>query len=106
MTAKGTRKRQDLVSLLKEAEDYAKKAIQLTNEDYKHHLARNYLHLGYIHSELLVIKKSTEEQVIAFYEKARRYNPEIKIDQLSIPPGYHSQFRPPASPVTHFGVKE
>ena len=106
MTAKGARQRKDLVGLLKEAKDYVNKAIQLTNEDYKHHLANHYRQLGYIHSELLVIKKSTEEQVIAFYDKARRYNSEIKIDQVSIPPGYHSQFRPLASPVTYFGVKE
>ena len=100
MTAHGKRQRQDLVRYLKDAEDYINKAIQLTNDDYKHHLANQYRQLGYIHSELLVIKKSTEEQVVTFYKKARKYNPGIKIDQVSIPPGYHSQFRPTGSPVS------
>lgn len=99
MTAKGAQKRKDLARYLKEAEDYVNKAIQLTNEDYyKHHLANHHLLLGYIHSELLQIKKSTEEQVIAYYEKARRYNPAIKIKQVSIPPEYQPQFRPLGSP--------
>ena len=100
MTTHGTRQRKDLISLLKEAEDYVHKAIQLTNEEYKHHLANQYRQLGYIHSELLIIKKSTEEKVIAFYEKARKYNPRIDINQVSIPPGYHSQFRPLGSPAS------
>lgn len=103
MTAHGPRQRKDLVSYLKEAEDYVNKAIQLTNEDYyRHHLANQYRLLGYIHSALSVIQKSTEEQVIAFYKKAQRYNPEIRFDQVFIPRGYNSMFRPLGSPVLPF----
>ena len=99
MTAHGMRQRKDLVGYLKEAEDYVYKAIQLTNEDYyRHHLAKQYRLLGYINSELFVIQKSTDEKVIDCYDKARRYDPKIKIDQVSIPPGHHSQFRLLESP--------
>ena len=99
MTAHGMKQRKDRVCYLKDAEDYVNKAIQLTNEDYYgHHLANQYRLLGYIHSELSVIQKSTEDQVVAFYEKAQRYNPNIRINQVSIPRGYHSQFRPLGSP--------
>ena len=94
MAAVRKRQRKDLVHYLKEAEDYTHKAIQLTKEDHKpHDLADQYCLLGYIHSELLVINKSTAEQVVSFYEKARRYNSKIKINQESIPLEYRSQFR-------------
>lgn len=91
-------KRKSLVGYLKEAEEYVDKAIQLTNEDFKSHLANQYRLLGYIHSELLLIRKSTKERIKGFYEKARKYNPGIKINSLNIPPEYHSQFRLPGSP--------
>lgn len=98
MQAVSTRKRRDLIGYLKDAEDYINRAIQLTNEDYKHHLANQYRQLGYIHSQLEIIHKSTEEQIVAFYEKARKYNPKIEINQLFIPPGY--QFRDMESPTS------
>ena len=90
---RGDRQRKDLIRYLKEAEDYVNKAIQLTNEEYKDHLADQYRQLGYIHSQLLLIKKSTEENIITFYNKARRYDPKIKINQLFIPREYRSQYR-------------
>ena len=96
MQAVSSRKRRDLIGYLKDAEDCINRAIQLTNEDYKHHLANQYRQLGYIHSQLEIIHKSTEEQIVAFYEKARKYNPKIEINQLFIPPGY--QFRDVGSP--------
>ena len=86
------KQRKDLIRYLKEAEDYVNKATQLTNEEYKHHLATQYRQLGYIHSQLCLIKKSTEEQIITYYDKARRYNPEIRINPFFIPPDYRSQF--------------
>lgn len=94
MAAVSKRQRIDLVHYLKDAVDYTHKAIQLTKEDQKpHDLADQYCLLGYIHSELLVINKSTAEQVISFYEKAQRYNSQIKINQESIPLEYRSQFK-------------
>ena len=61
--------------------------ILLTNEEHKHQLAKQYRQLGCIHSRLQVIQKSTEEQVNEFYEKARKYNPWIEINQVYIPAG-------------------
>lgn len=90
----GDRQRKDLLSYLKAAEDYVHKATQLTNDEYKHHLAMQYRQLGYIHSQLCLIQKSTEEQIINNYDKARRYNPEIRISPVFIPPQYRSQYMP------------
>ena len=98
MQALTTPLRQNLKPYLKDAEDYVHKAILLTNEDYKHHLANQYRLLGYIHSQLLIIRKSTEENVTKFYEKARKYNPRIDINQMYIPAGY--QFRSSESPTS------
>ena len=98
MQALSPRERRDLIGYLQDAEDYINRAIQLTNEDYKHHLANQYRQLGYIHSQLEIIHKSTEEQIVAFYEKARKYNPKIEINQLFVPPGY--QFRDMGSPTS------
>ena len=92
MTVQGMRQREDFVHLLTEAEHYIRRAIQLTDENHRHHLANQYCQLGYIHSELLVIKKSTAEQVVSYYQKALRYNPFIEINEESIPPEYLSQF--------------
>lgn len=79
---------------LKEAEDYVNKAVQLTNEEYKHYLAMQYRQLGYIHSQLYLIKKSTVATITAFYDKARKYNPKIKISRVFIPLEYQSQYVP------------
>ena len=103
------RHRKDLMPYLKEAEDYVNKAVQLTNEEYKHYLAMQYRQLGYIHSQLYLIKKSTVATITAFYDKARKYNPKIKISRVFIPPEYQSQYMPSSpsfeSPVpdTSFG---
>ena len=86
------KQRKDLIRYLKEAEDYVNKATQLTNEEYKNHLATQYRQLGYIHSQLCLIQKSTDEQIITYYNKARRYNPEIRISPVFIPPEYRSQY--------------
>ena len=93
MQAFSTRLRQNLKPYLKDAEDYVHKAILLTNEEYKDHLANQYRLLGYIHFQLLIIRKSTEENITTFYEKARKYNPRIEINQMYIPPKYQQQFR-------------
>ena len=95
----GDRHRKDLIRYLKEAEDYVNKAIQLTNEEYKHHLARQYRQLGYIHSQLYLIKKSTVTKITTFYDKARRYNPKVNISPVFIPPEYRSQYMPSTSTI-------
>ncbi|PFX23778.1 hypothetical protein AWC38_SpisGene11649 [Stylophora pistillata] len=88
------RHRKDLIPYLKEAEDYVYKAIQLTNEEYKRHHAMQYRQLGYIHSQLYLIKKSTVAKITAFYDNARKYNPKIKISRVFIPPEYQSRYMP------------
>ena len=96
LTTRSRSKRHALVGLLREAEDYVNRAIQLTNEDYKHHLANHYRQLGYIHSQLLLIQKSTKQQVVAFYKKARKYNPGIEFKQVFVPEEYRDEFGPTA----------
>ena len=102
---RGDRQRKDLISYLKAAEDYVHKATQLTNDEYKHHLAMQYRQLGYIHSQLCLIQKSTEKRIINNYDKARRYNPNIRISPVFIPPQYRSLYMPTGnldSPVGNF----
>ena len=91
-TCHGDKERKDLIRYLKEAEDYVNKATQLTNEEYKHHLATQYRLLGYIHSQLFLIQKSTEQKIITYYDKARKYDPEIRINSVFLPAGYRSQY--------------
>ena len=93
LTAKSMQARKDRLDYLKEAEDYVDKAILLTNEEHKHQLAKQYRQLGYIHFQLHIIQSSTVEQVISFYEKARKYNPWIEINQFYIPLEYQPNFR-------------
>ena len=90
----GDKQRRDLIGYLKAAEDYVHKATQLTNDEYKHHLAMQHRQLGYIHSQLYLIQKSTEKQIINYYDKARRYDPEIRISPVFIPAQYRSQYKP------------
>ena len=92
------RKRTHPLPYLSEAEDYVNKAMQLTSEGYKRDLANQYRLLGYIHSQLLWHKKSTGQKVTDFYDYARRYNPEIKINHIYIPPEYRSKYRLTDSP--------
>lgn len=99
------RQRKVLICYLKEAEDYVHKAKQLTREEYKHHLANQYRQLGYIHSQLFLIQKSTVERIKNFYDKARHYNSEIKISNIFIPAELRSFYMPLGSPtreINHF----
>ena len=92
--SESTAARRNLFPLLKKAEDYVNAAIQLTKkEDRDKHpnLATYYRLLGFIHSQRCVIQKATEKQVTDCYEKARRYDPHIKLNRLYIPAGYRSR---------------
>ena len=93
LTVKSMQMRKDLVGYLREAEDYVYKAISLTNEEHKDQLAKQYRQRGYIHFQLHIIQSATVEQVISFYEKARKYNPWIEINQLYIPAKYKPIFQ-------------
>ena len=88
----GTRERRDLFPLLTKAEDYVKTAIQLTGEDDKLHLAMEWRLLAYIHSQRCAIQRSTEKQVTDCYDKARRYNPNIRLNSIFIPAGIRSRY--------------
>ena len=88
----GTRERRDLFPLLRKAEDYVKTAIQITSKDDKHHLAMEWRLLGYIHSQRCAIQRSTEKQVTDCYDKARRYDPNIRINSLFIPAGSRPRY--------------
>ena len=59
-------------------------AIQLTSEENTKHLAYQYRQLGYIHSQLLGMGKSTHKDVIDNLDKARFYNPEIRFSELLV----------------------
>lgn len=84
----------NLFPLLQKAEDYVHAAIQLTKEDDKQQLAIEYRLLGYIHSKKCApeIHRSTEKQVTDCYDKARRYDPKIKINRLFIPSSCGSRY--------------
>ena len=88
----GTRERRDLFPLLRKAEDYVKTAIQLTSKDDNYHLAMEWRLLGYIHSQRCAIQRSTEKQVTDCYDKARRYDPKIKLNSIFIPAGSRSRY--------------
>jgi len=90
----GARERRDLFPLLRKAEDYVKTAIQLTRKDDNRHLAMEWRLLGYIHAQRLAIQRSTEKQVTDCYDKARRFNPDIRINSLYIPAGSRSRYAP------------
>ncbi len=88
----GTRERRNLLPLLRKAEDYVNTAIQLTKEDDREQLAREYRLLGYIHSQRCAIQKSTEKQVTVCYDKAKFYDLDIKINRVYVPAGYRAQY--------------
>ena len=88
----GARERRDLFPLLIKAEDYVKTAIQLTGKDDKRHLAMEWRLLGYIHSQRCAIQRSTEKQVTDCYDKARYYDPDIRINSLYIPHGSRPRY--------------
>ena len=81
---KSLRERMELSSSLTEAEVCVNDAIQLTNEESTKHLANQYRQLGYIHSQLLGMGKSTHKDVIGNLDKARFYNPEIRFSELLV----------------------
>lgn len=87
----------NLLPYLKGAEEYVNKATQLTHKDYKFHLANQYRLLGYIHSQLAHINKSTKERAQDHLTRAREFNPEIKINTFFILPELRSLFRLPRS---------
>lgn len=97
ITAETPAQQTSLVPCLKDAEEYVNKAIQLTHKDYKFHLANQYRLLGFIHSQLAHINKSTKERAKDHLTKARELNPEIKINTFFILPELRSLFRLPRS---------
>ena len=94
MQANSKQSRINLLDFLVETEEYANIALQLTNQEHKKFLAKEYLLLGYIHVQKLIVKKSTEEKVKDYYTKARKFDPSIKINRTLIPPGLRDQFGP------------
>ena len=92
-TAKTSALKTSLVPYLKGADEYVNKALQLTPKEYKVHLANQYRLLGYIHSQLAQINKSTRERAKDHLMKARELNPEIRINTVIILPDLRSLFR-------------
>ena len=90
---KKTQEKLALVSYLREAEDYINAAISLTSKENTHHLAQQNRQLGYIHSQLTSVKKSTVADVIDYYDKAREYNPDIYINEMFVPPQYRNRYK-------------
>ena len=90
---KALRECRELSSYLKEAEVCVNDALQLTNEEHSKHKARQYHLLGYIHSLLLKIKKTTISNVIGYYDRARAFNPDIHINETFIPEEFRAKYR-------------
>ena len=95
---KNPRERKELSSSLREAEVCVTDAIQLTSEENTKHLANQYRQLGYIHSQLLVMKKSTHKDVIDNLDKARDYNPDIHFSELLVHQDCRSRYKQTRSP--------
>lgn len=94
MQANSRQSRINLLDFLDETEEYADIALRLTNQEHKRYLAKEYLLLGYIHAQKLIVKKSTEEKVRYYYTKARKFDPSIKINRTLIPSALRGEFRP------------
>ena len=90
--SKGVRERKELSSYLREAEVCVNDALQLTSEENTNHLASQYRQLGYIHSLLLGIMRSTIKDVIDYFDRARYFNPRIRINQMLVPAGYRTRY--------------
>ena len=90
---KSPRERKELSSSLTEAEVCVNDAVQLTSEENTKHLAYQYRQLGYIHSQLLGMKKSTHKDVIDNLDKARFYNPEIRFNGLLVHQDCRSRYK-------------
>ena len=88
-----TRIKLELVSLLREAEECISDAISLTNPQNTKHLARQNRMLGYIHCELLSVNRSTEENVIKYYDLARKYDTDIHINEIRVPPQFRNRYK-------------
>ena len=97
LKCRNEQQRKDLIGYLKEAEDYVHKAKRLTSKEKKHHLADIHRQFGYIHSQLSLIQKSTQEEIKKHYNAAREYNPEIKIDTKYIPAELRPLYMPSRS---------
>lgn len=95
---KSPRERKELSSSLTEAEVCVNDAVQLTSEENTKHLANQYRQLGYIHSQLLGMKKSTHKDVIDNLDKARFYNPEIRFNELLVHQDCRSRYKQTRSP--------
>lgn len=95
---KSPRDRKELSTSLTEAEVCVNDAIQLTSEENTKHLANQYRQLGYIHSQLLVMKKSTHKDVIDNLDKARFYNPEIHFSEFLVHQDCRSRYKQTRSP--------
>lgn len=93
--ARKTNERCQFSCYLAEAEDCATDAVQLTRKENNLHLANGYRLLGYIHSRLLRLKKSTVGKIEEFYDNARWYNPKIHINVTFIPPESRSRYKIP-----------
>ena len=91
-TGKGFPEHKELSSYLKEAEVCVNDALQLTDEEHSSHKARQHRQLGYIHFLLLKIKKSTIINVTDNYDRARDYNPEIRIKEIYTPEDLRAKY--------------
>ena len=87
------RERKEFAFYLTKAEECVNDALCLTSEENANNLAQQFRLLGYIHSQLLGIKKSTVKDVIDYYDKARHCNPDIRINKFLIPQDFRTRYK-------------
>lgn len=90
--AKRYRERSEFSSYLTEAADCVNDAVQLTSEENNFYLANEYRLLGYIHSRLHGLRKSTIANILKYYDKARSYLPNIHINVTFIPEEFRNRY--------------
>ena len=74
-----------LLSYLNEADEYLKKAVQLTRKDDRVRLAYTYRMLHYVHFQLFLLEKSTATDFEEYYKSAKELKPDIKIEKMEVP---------------------
>lgn len=91
-SVKSFRERSEFSSYLTEAAECVNDAVQLTCEENNCHLANEYRLLGYIHSRLHGLRKSTTAHILEYYDKARSYLPDIHINVIFIPGEFRNRY--------------
>lgn len=91
-SVKSFRERSEFSSYLTEAAECVNDAVQLTSEENNCHLANEYGLLGYIHSRLHGLRKSTTAHILEYYDKARSYLPDIHINVIFIPGEFRNRY--------------